>query len=470
MFAFEMGNIIRKGLQSIGVAARFPRERAIPYWSPERIAALRDRRVREIVHYAATTVPHYQRLFAQLKLDPREIRGADDLRLLPILDKSQVRADPRDFVSISPAGQNAVRFMTSGTTGEPLEIWHDTASFLADVAYKERERMPIRSLDGVPYLYRTCSLRNPIGGFVSGRKHLQTRMLLPFFGRLLEPAMEQAVESTVEDINRFKPHVIAGHGMMIETFFKDVHAAGLRLVRPRVVVYASEELTPWGRDLIERRFGLPLWTLYNATESFRIGFSCEASTGIHLHDDLCHVRILRPDGMDAAPGESGETAITNLVNRATVLINYRLGDLASLSAKRCSCGRSLRMLESLDGRADDVIFLASGRTLPPRYIASTCHNFEGVRQYIFIQHGLREFEVKLVPVDTSSADALAAQVVSKFRGLLGEDARVRITICGEIPQPAHGKFRYVISHVKPSWWTNPAGVSREGETGASRLA
>ena len=465
-----MDNLFEQGLHSLRVAARFPRERAIPYWSQERIAALRDRRVREIVRYAAATVPYYQRLFAQLKLDPREIRGAGDLRFLPVLEKSQVRANPRNFVSTAPEAQDAVRFTTSGTTGEPTEIWHDIGSFLADVARKERERMPIRSLDGVPYLYRTCALRNPRSNCVSGRKQIQSRMFLPFFGRLLEPAMEEAVESAVQAINRFKPHVIAGHGMRIDTFFKAVHAGRLRLAQPRVVVYSAEELTPQGRDLIEKQFGIPVWSLYNAIECFRIGFSCEASTGIHLHDDLCHVRILRRDGTDACSGESGEVAITNLVNRATVLINYRLGDLASLAPDACSCGRGLRMLENLDGRTDDMIFLESGRTLPPRFVASILKSIEGVRQHVFIQHGLREFEVKLVPVSEQIGEPTTAQIVTAFGGLLGEHAEVRVTICREIPWSEHEKFRFVISHVKPSWWTDPAGVRREGETGASKLA
>ena len=470
MFTAKMGNIFEQGLHSLRVAARFPRERAIPYWSRERIAALRDQRVRDMVRHAATTVPYYQRLFAQLKLDPREIRGAGDLRLMPLLEKSQVRANPRDIVSTAPEAQDAVRFKTSGTTGEPIEIWHDSGSILADVARKERERMPIRSLDGVPYFYRTCSLRSARSGVVSGRKYIQSRMFLPFFGLLLEPDVEQAAEVTAQQINHFKPHVIIGHGMAIDTFFKAVHAGGWSLWRPRVLIYSAEEMTPQGRDLIERRFQIPVWTLYNAIESFRIGFSCEASAGIHLHEDLCHVRVLRRDATDAEPGESGEVTITNLVNRATVLINYRLGDLASLSTQNCFCGRTLKIMESLDGRVDDMIFLASGRTLPPRFVASSFKRFDGIRQYLFIQHGPREFEVKLVPADASSAGALAAQVVSEFRGLLGEDAQVWVTLCGEIPRPAHGKFRFVISHAKPSWWTDPTLVSREGEAVATRLA
>jgi len=465
-----MIRLLRQGLRSVQVVSRFPRERAIPYWPAERIAELRDRRVREIVRYAAATVPHYQRLFARLKLDPREIRGVTDLRLLPVVEKDEVRTQPREFVSTAPEARDAVRFTTSGTTGEPTQIWHDARAVLTDVACKERERVPIRALRGVPWLYRTCSLRSALSSVVSGRKYIQSQMLLPFFGRLLEPDITQNVAVTADAINRFRPHVIAGHGMMVDAFFKAAHAAGLDLARPRVVVYSAEELTPEGRDLIERRYSIPVWTIYNAIESFRIGFSCEASPAIHLHDDLCHVRILKPDGADAAPGETGDVVLTNLVNRATVLINYRLGDRASLESQPCACGRTLRRLRSLDGRADDMVFLASGRTLPPRFVASTFKRFSNVRQYMFVQHSLKEFEVKVVPAPASAAESLSAEVVDEFRSLLGGDARVRVTLCGEIPRPARGKFRYVVSHVKPAWWASPKRVTGEDDPFASRLA
>ena len=42
--------------------------------------------------------------------------------------------------------------------------------------------------------------------------------------------------------------------------------------------------------------------------------------------------------------------ISNLVNRGAVLLNYRLGDVASLSTGKCSCGRILLMLSELEGR------------------------------------------------------------------------------------------------------------------------
>ena len=96
-----------------------------------------------------------------------------------------------------------------------------------------------------------------------------------------------------------------------------------------------------GREFIEGTFGIPVFSRYNAMEAFKIGFFCEQRSGFHIHDDLCHVRIVGDDGQTLPPGQQGQVVISNLVNRATVLLNYRLGDVASISTARCACGACL---------------------------------------------------------------------------------------------------------------------------------
>ena len=93
-------------------------------------------------------------------------------------------------------------------------------------------------------------------------------------------------------------------------------------------------------------FGIPVLGRYAAVEAFKIGFFCEQRTGFHLHEDLCHVVVAED-----------EVVITNLVNRGTVLVNYRLGDLASLASDSCPCGRTSLRLAALKGRTDEIVRL-----------------------------------------------------------------------------------------------------------------
>ena len=111
--------------------------------------------------------------------------------------------------------------------------------------------------------------------------------------------------------------------------FRTLAARSIDMHLPRLAIFGGEALTAPGRELIARGFGVPLTALYNAVESFKIGFACEKGQDYHLHEDLCHVKIVNRTGARMADGERGEVVISNLVNRATVLLNYRIGDVAA---------------------------------------------------------------------------------------------------------------------------------------------
>jgi phenylacetate-CoA ligase len=82
---------------TLTILRTLPGQRRVPYLPPERIAELRDARVRETVRYAAETVPYYRDFFAREALDPREICSADHLAQLPLIDNPTVCADHERF-------------------------------------------------------------------------------------------------------------------------------------------------------------------------------------------------------------------------------------------------------------------------------------------------------------------------------------------------------------------------------------
>src|SRR5690606_31414959 len=51
---------------------------------------------------------------------------------------------------------------------------------------------------------------------------------------------------------------------------------------------------------------------------------------------------------------------TNFSNLATPLLRYEVGDHVEFSDATCSCGRSGRIVASLDGRQDDYVVTRSG--------------------------------------------------------------------------------------------------------------
>jgi phenylacetate-coenzyme A ligase PaaK-like adenylate-forming protein len=139
-----------------------------------------------------------------------------------------------------------------------------------------------------------------------------------------------------------------------------------RDARVREIVRYAVETVPYYRDLFAREDLDPqeirsaeqlrqLPTIdksnYNAVEAFKIGHFCELRRGYHLFEDLCDLWLAGPDGAPSPSGERGEVVISNLVNRATVLLNYRLGDFARLSPDSCDCGRTAWGLSGILGGA-----------------------------------------------------------------------------------------------------------------------
>jgi len=439
---------VRRLRGSLVVAAHLRGQRRAPFLPRAHIEARRDRAVRRVVAYAAHTVPYYRELFRRERIDPRGIRGAADLDALPLLDPRAVREDPGRYTSDSRRARGSLTFR-SGSVVRPLELRHDPRSLLANIAYGERERAPVVELCGGALRPRELHI---------GYENSNFRQVLDFYAthtRLPRPRREQlsmsaSFDEVVAAINRVRPELLTAYGGFLDAFFRTLTARRIEIHPPRVVMYVGETLPAERRDWIEQELGARVMSRYCATETFKIGYFCEERTGFHLHDDLCHVRIVRPDGSDAPPGRQGEVVISNLVNHGTVLLNYPMGDLATLRDEACSCGRRHRLLSELHGRVEDLLRLANGEHLHPRAVWSVFKDDRDVLQYQLVQHDLRRFELKLVTTQEDAFPQSRDRAVRELRRLLGEDAQIETSLHAQLGRDERqktGKFRAVESRV-----------------------
>ncbi len=238
-------------------------------------------------------------------------------------------------------------FLTTGSTGTPLEVRHDRRSLLANIPFGERERDPVIRVCGGSFRPKELYVGYETSTFKKVTAFYGQSTLLPRPQRHFVP-LHEPIEHVAAIANAERPDVLVGYGGWIDLFFKTIAARDIELHPPKMVMYMGEALPHGARDYIEGELGIPVLSRYNAVEAFKIGFFCEERTGFHVHEDLCHVRVVREDGTTAPPGEQGQVVISNLVNRASVLLNYPIGDVASMSdtrahaAARSGCSRSWR--------------------------------------------------------------------------------------------------------------------------------
>jgi phenylacetate-CoA ligase len=396
---------------TLDILRAWPGQRGFPFASRERQLEARDRRVREIVRHASRHVPAYG------ALDPAEIRDADDLARLPLISRKDLLADRSAFRSNAVREADGLVIRTSGSSGEPLDVLHDRRSALANIAYSERERAVVVAMLGTK-AYRTLAFEYSLGTLLVVRAFYDTAAYRPRRPSFAFVASEEPLERAVEAIESIRPDVIIGTGSWLEPVFRAVVAEKRPIPLPRLLVHGGSAMSASCRELIEDELGIPVVSRYAAGESLKIGYTCEARDGFHLHEDLCVVELIGPDGAPVADGERGSVVISNLVNLGTVLLRYELGDHARITSEPCACGRPSRRVVDLEGKRVVNIRLPDGRAVHSRTLWGVIKRAEGVRRFQIVQREPARFEVRLVTDDRSTFDAILPSVLNGMRELL----------------------------------------------------
>jgi phenylacetate-CoA ligase len=261
-------------------------------------------------------------------------------------------------------------------------------------------------------------------------------------------SLQEPAERIAAILDRERPDVLVGYGGWIDLFFKTIHSRGIEIHLPKMVIYMGEPLPPGARDFIEQKFGLPILTRYNAVEAFKIGYFCEHRTGFHIHEDLCHLRIVGPDGLNLSPGTRGRVIISNLVNKASVLLNYPIGDMAAFLDESCPCGRNFKRISELEGRVEDILSLSDGTHIHPRSIWQVLKDVPDIIQYQLIQEDKTQFELILVTRDEAAFHRIQARAVPGLQRLLGPEASITSRYRTNMAFSPGVKHRAVLSKVR----------------------
>ena len=179
----------------------------------------------------------------------------------------------------------------------------------------------------------------------------------------------------------------------------------------------------------------------------RLAFSCEQRTGFHVSIDLAAFRILDDDGREVAPGESGNIVASNLTNRATVLLNYKLGDIVTRGKLPCPCGRTLPMIENVRGRSGDIIRLAGGRIMHAMVVTEPLLGIPNMRQVQLVQRAHNRFVLRAVAKPGADKRHTSVTLANALRAKVGDEASVEVEWMDAIPPGANGKVKSVISEI-----------------------
>jgi phenylacetate-CoA ligase len=414
------------------------------WWPAERLQTLQVQRLRTLLTEAGQHVPYYRGLFKDLGFDPADLKSLADLQRLPFLTKPVIRANTEALKH--ERAQGLARFNTGGSSGEPLIFFIGNERVSHDVAAKWRATRWWGVDIGDPEIVVWGS---PIelgsqDRIRAWRDKLLRTELLPAF-----EMSESRVDGFVAAIRRRRPKMLFGYPSALSHIARHAEARGQRMddLGIRVAFVTSERLYDDQRETIARVFGCRVANGYGGRDAGFIAHECP-SGGVHLTAEDIVVEIVDRDGHVLPPGEAGEIVVTHLATKDFPFIRYRTGDVATLSTERCACGRGLPLLTEIQGRTTDFVVAADGTVMHGLALIYTLRDLPGVKHFRIEQISLDETCVQIVP--GAGFDAAARERIEReFRARLGSSVRVVVETVAAIPAEASGKFRYVVSHVKP---------------------
>jgi len=406
-----------------------------------------------MVVHAYETVPHYREVMDDLGLTPADVRTADDLVKLPITSGRDLAAHPEDFRSSANSEGATLEMTTTGTSGAFRHIHIDRRALFHARAVGLRERDVLKRFLGHGVGHREIGVardggtRPVIQDFY--RDHAWNPRAVDVRRALVSPA--DSFDQNLEVINTFKPDVIVGFGAYIGAIYRWAWLNDREIFRPKVISYGGDTLRPSDRHLIERHYRIPVFSTYQACEALHIAFQCERRQGFHIHEDQVVVRVVDRNGRDVEPGDSGSVVISNLVNRATVLLNYELGDLVTLSREVCPCGRTMQLLESFVGRTEDLVARPDGQVAHETVILPSLYDVPGVLQVQLEQMSVQRIIVRVVTANGRDWPRIKLGLDTALRSVLGSENGLSIEIepVKDIPCGPGGKYSAILSRCRP---------------------
>jgi phenylacetate-CoA ligase len=412
------------------------------WYSQQDILQIQLEKLRRVLNFAHEFVPYYQNLFNELGIQVGGIRTIEDLRKIPLLDKTTFQHRCESFKSRLYQGSDRIHTVhTSGSTGTALSIDVDVDYLKLEKAYLwlQREWCGVKLGDrsaqfsGMPVV--PIKRRKP-PFWVHDRSENRTI----FSVRHMSP---ENLHAYAERLVTLDPQMIVGYPMAIYLVAACLNEYGMKSVRPRGVFTASETLHSYQREVIERAFGCRVLDLYGQMEYTGMLMQCELGN-YHIQEDYGVVEILNQDGNPAGIGEIGEMVATGLNNLAMPLVRYRTNDMAVPKDGSCSCGRCGKLVERVVGRIDDVIVTPDGRML--NRVSSVFMEMPGIVEAQLVQESIDLLLVRVVPrISFSEADQ--ALLTRKLKEHTGNSMHFKFQIFDRIPRRASGKFQFVISKI-----------------------
>ena len=391
---------------------------AIETASRDEIEALQLERMRWSLTHAYTNVPHYKQSFDAAGVHPDDLKSLADLARFPFTVKTDLRSNYPFGLFAVPRSQINRIHASSGTTGQPTVVGYTKADLAMwdEVMERSLRASGLRAGDLLHNAYGYGLFTGGLGVHGGAEK----------MGLTVVPVSGGMTERQVRLIEDFQATGITVTPSYMLSILDEYRRQGLdpRKSPLQVGIFGAEPWTNAMREEVEQSFDMHAVDIYGLSEVMGPGVSCEcveSKDGLHIWEDHFYPEIIDPETGAVLPdGALGELVFTSLSKEAFPIIRYRTRDLTRLLP---GTARSMRRMEKVTGRSDDMMILRGVNVFPTQIeeqlmkVPQLAAHF----QIELVKKGPMDHMIVHVEGDSAAGDTLATLIKAN----IGITAEVR---------------------------------------------
>ncbi|MCE8523596.1 phenylacetate--CoA ligase [Ruegeria pomeroyi] len=415
--------------------------------SIDEIRALQLDRLKWSLRHAYDNVPMYKQRFDEAGVHPEDLQTLADLAKFPFTYKNDLR-DNYPFGLFAVPREQIIRLhASSGTTGKPTVVGYTKGDIdnWADLVARSLRAAGLRKGDMIHNAYG-------YGLFTGG---LGAHYGIERLGATVVPMSGGQTEKQVGLITDFKPTGIMVTPSYMLNILEQYHKVGMdpRESSLQVGVFGAEPWTDAMRREVEEAFDMHAVDIYGLSEIMGPGVAnecVETKDGPVIWEDHFLPEIIDPATGEVLPdGEMGELVFTTLTKEGLPMIRYRTRDLTRLLP---GTARSMRRMEKITGRSDDMIILR-GVNVFPSQVEEQVMATGGIAPHYQIElykagrmDAMRVF-VEALPnkTDELSKTAAARMLTKRIKDIVGVSTEIVVGNPGDVER-SQGKAKRVVDN------------------------
>ena len=420
-------------------------------WDAGRLAAERERRLRELLVYAADRSPFWSE-----RLAGRDVASFTeaDLPSLPILTRAEMMAEFDRLLTVpgltlarvqqhvdSLSGDRYLddeyrAIVTSGYTGTAAFHVYGWDAFVTFVMQGSRwTGRRGEAPDAVLAQCFSCSARHESGAFYAFSSFEGGGPTSHCFDATLP------LDEIVDRLNNVRPTVEALQGWPSLIRELALEAMQGRLtIKPTWVSVAGELCTAPVREAVRSAWGVEASEFWGCSEG-TYAFPCGVGEGMHIADDLVILEPADADGNVVPYGQPADRMLlTNLYNLAQPLIRYDLVDAVTMSDEPCPCGCAHRRITSVNGRINGAFEYENGAVVPRAAFEQTVVGTPGVANF-FVGQTQNGVDVSVVTDGSCDLQHLRTELIDVLRRHGGPESDVGVQEVSSIARLSRGKSK-----------------------------